>query len=467
MAVGGLLLAGCAGHLAHKSAGGPSEEEVRLAKYAGDSFFCATGSGSTRRLAEVAARRALSEQISVSVKSEFLSIMQSKRRNAFTENLSFMSDRTVSVSANELMATKVAERWYDAGTKQHFALVAMHRDDAATAYAACIQSALEHGRQLDAAAQRLQKQGEELLALQNDLEALAEFQRAAKLQIVGIVVKPQRADEFSKMAEEPKVVTVTNRARRLLQGIEVRKLSGDNQRTYPGAGLRDPLIVQVALGPKDAPVKNVPVAFAPNERAEGFYATARTDLEGKALGHIKAGAASVIHAMLDLGRMAPGLDPSHLAAPQASFQCCLPTKATTYFAISAPDDAAAKTIAKALAGCGCPVVKEPQFPELRRKLGTKGFLFLVKFTVKAPRPGRGSQTPYGTLYRATARYTVELSDVSDPVLTKALPAIKDELRVCYPNDPGEAVRLAKAAAAEAAAEKIAEQAKGMVVGGGD
>ena len=465
LAAAGLLLAGCAGPPAHKPAGGPSEEEARLAKYAEDRLFCATASGSTRRLAEVAARRALSEQISVSVKSEFLSIVQSKRKNALTENLSFMSDKTVSVSANELMATKVAERWYDADTKQHFALVVMHRGDAATAYAAGIRSALEHGRRLDAAAQRLQKQGDELLALQNDLEALAEFQRAVKLQIAGIVVKPQNADEFSKMAEEPKVVTVTNRARALLQKIKIRKLAGDNQRTYPGVGLKDPLVAQVVLGLKDTPVKNMPVAFGPNESAEGLYAAAQTDMEGKALGHIKGGSASAIHAMLDLGKMAPGLDPSHLAVPQGSFQCCLPTKSTARFAISSTDYAATDTIAKALSGCGCPVVKESQFPELRRKLGTKGFLFLVKFTVKAPRPSRGSQTPYGTLYRATARYTVALSDVSDPAETKTLKTIPGKVSTRCPNDAGEAVRRAKAAAAAEAAEQIAEHAKGLIVGG--
>ena len=271
--------------------------------------------------------------------------------------------------------------------------------------------------------------------------------------------------------------------RGLLAGIHLLKTSGDEQRTHPDYGLKEPLVVQVTAGGSGQPVVNLPVEFSFSKGKGRLQATTMTNSRGVAECHVEkveggTGAANTIAAKIDIESMAADADLYLITPPQVAFNYYIPTKSNTHIAVYVEDETASNVIKEALSSSGFRVVEESSvlklaaehevrddaeeeellqaFSELQEGIGPQGFLFIVAGTVKVSGI-EAMQTPSGTLHIARAPYAFKLIDVSAPGDEKSVVIVTGQGKEGYTDDEKEAARRACIAAAREAAAKLVDR----------
>ena len=439
----------------------------------------ATGCGQDEKSAIQGARVELSRQISVHVRNKFRTILQSTKRGALRENIEQITEKTVEVTENELVATKVAKTWRDKSRDAYCAVVVLDRGVAGSVYAKEIASALKQCNKAFELADKREREGRYTVALQNDFEALTHVQKAVKMQLAGMVVCPWRAGEFRDMLESPVLAEIKDHVRGLLDETHVLKLSGDGQKARIGYGLEKPLVVQVS-GLQGKPVNNLPITFAFRKGRGSLQEGAQTDSGGKARCHVEKvegplRAANTILAKVDVANISGGADLSLITAPEVTFDYYLPTKSNTYFAVYVDDRMSSDAIEKTLTAGGYRLVEQSRvrelakaqnlksksdetellraFSKLQQDIGQKGFLFVVcgtlgKATVDV------TETSHGVLYIASVPHSFRLIDLGAPSERKTVLVLTGVGKEAWTGNREKAIRRARIKAGEQAGKKV-------------
>lgn len=467
------LLAGCA------TPAGPDETAMRSA-YPASRFMTATGCAQDEESALRAARVELSRMISVEVKNEFRSVTQRVTRDALSENLSVITDKSVEFTENDLVATEATKAWRDP-LGSCCVLVILNRAVAGEGYVAKIESALDQSETLFASGTRRQQEGEYLVALQDYFEGLREIQKAVRMQLAGVVICPGRADQFRDMVEAPLLSQIKDRVRGLLQDVRIEKVAGDEQRGHLGYGLEEPLSVRVTAGSAGKPVKNFPLRYELVEGEARLEAEAKTDAEGRARCYVEeamaGGEANSVVAALDLDDLAGVADLFQIPRPEVTFAYYLPTRSNVRFAVYVDDATATDAITDALSGRGFRLVEPSKvqglaekhkvgadaeedrlveaFSDLWQDVGSGNFLFIAAGTLKEGGV-EGVETIHGTLHIARVPYTFKLIDASAQGKKRTIAAGMGQGKDGYTGDEKEALRRARIKAGQQMSAEMIE-----------
>ena len=455
----------------------PGHVDGATREYPRGRFMTAEGWGPDEKAAVRDARAELSKMIGVRIRDEFLAVLESTRRGALRDNIEQITQKTVELSENDLVATGIARSWYDADKKSQGALVVLDRSAAGPVYATRIRSAVDQCLLLLEAARGREKAGDYGLALQNDLEALTHVQMAVKLQLAGMVVCPWMSEEFQDMVETPALVQAKDHVRGILGGLQLIKVAGDHQRTYPGRGLREPLVVRLSARDHDEFLSGFPLEFSPGD---GLTTRTVTDWEGKAECHLdklppSTAAANTVVARADMESMAAGADLSQLTPPQVEFIYYLPTRLNTHLAVFVQDDVASDTVKAVVSANGFQLVEESSimalvtkhqlssdadeaellraFSELGPSIGPKGFLFIVAGALDEVAI-ETQETTFGDLHIARVPYSFRLIDASAPSEKKTVLVVTGKGVEAYIGDPKEATRRARIVCAKEVSGKL-------------
>ncbi len=430
----------------------------------------AVGYGRNERSATVAARVELARSISVEIVSEFSKIVQSRREDALVKNLTDVVEKTVLFTDNDLVGTRVVDRWYDAAAREYGAALVLDRAAAGAVYARRVQSAVEEGERLHESSRSRHGQGLYPVALQDDLEALTHIQSAVRIQLAGMVVcVSAKQQSFYDMVRAPVLAEIKDHLREMLHEISVEKVSGDGQRTHPGYGLKEPLLVRATAGAGAKAVTGLPVRFWFSKGKGKVPGGAQTDARGEAVCRVErveggTGTVNTIVAELDLASMTEQADLAQVTAPQATFTYYLPGKSNTYVAVYVDDKVASDTIMEEVTAGGFLLVQESDvlkvatghnlrsdadeaallrvFSELQQVIGPQGFLFIVAGKVE---PGEiaATETNAGTYYVAVADYSFRLLDASLPAEEKTIRVLTGDGTEAWTGDKEKAMRRAR------------------------
>jgi len=323
----------------------PSEEDFPPSKY-----MTAVGLGGDRAAAIENARVELSRQISVRVREDFSTMEKSLHlgggSGARDEYVRAVTKVTTLVSENDLPATDVAAAWYDRKLKAERAFVVLDRRVAGGRLLNEAEAAERQARLLFDRAGKALAGGRLTVALANGIEALKQVQQAVRRQLAGMVVEPARAEQFRRVVAPDLVARIKDSLRSQLADIHLRRESGDHQRVYPGAGLRDPVVVS-ARKADGTPIVSLPLRF----RIDGTEAAhaATTGEAGDAAWQPTAierrGATGVIQVSVDLQRLAGGASTAdilpEIVPPTTEFTFHMPTRENMLFAVCVEGPAAA------------------------------------------------------------------------------------------------------------------------------
>jgi len=468
--------------------------ESRQGDYPPEQFMTAVGLGEDREAAAKAARVELANQIDVHVTNEFTSLVESENQDGLTRNLRWVREKTVTFTEGDLVASRTARTWYDPVTKTHYALGVLVRAVAAAACKEKIQSALEQADALMGSARNHHDADNYEMALQEYLEALGHVQQAVKAQLTAMVVQPAQAEKFALLIDKAVLVELKTSVRGLLQEIHLEKIAGDNQWVPPGTALKIPLKVRVTAGKEKKALSNLPVRFRFKIGRGTLQGTVMTEPDGMAIctacmPERSPEPAGVVAAGLDLERMAPGVDLSHITAPQVEFVYVLRSKANSVLALyidertldgePAQEPVLLDALEAALAGDGFNVVARSEiaryvaehavgtqaseadvlgaFEPLRESLKQKGFLLVAVGRADAEII-ETIKTSAGDLHIAHAPVALRVMDASLPEQKKrTVLAINIVGKDAFTDNKAEAARRARLDAARRCADELVQK----------
>ena len=396
--------------------------------------MAATGYGNDTQSAINDARAELSRIISVHIRDEFEMTEKSLRitdnKNVRNEYERYVTSKTSAVTDNDLFATTVAGNWYDRERKTRAALVVLERSVAGSRYASQIKSAVEQSTLLFRQAAARLDEGRHAAALQNTIDALRQMQEAIRMQLIAMIVCPGRVT-LRTMIDPEFVAAIKDSLRAQLADIHLEKVSGDNQKVYPG---RTPqrVAVRAVTADERKPISGLPIAFTQGRGSDLHDETATTDADGKVQFRVEkpeAGIAS--HGMV--ARVNTGAGLPGIAPPSQLFTIFMPTVSNTWVAVFIENAAASDAMQEAFSKGDFQLLDRAKVAALAKEhkissdtkdaellkafapgdldIAQDGFLFIVTGSAK-PGQVKTMKTDSGSLHIASAAYSFKLLDAN-------------------------------------------------------
>ncbi len=302
--------------------------------------------------AEVDAYAALGKEISVNVKQKFQDEINSQMvqrvgADGGVKNQGTVKTLTRVLSQSEVnidvQAGQVVDRYYDAGSRTHYCLVAANRAKWATALVAEISRHRLAGQKFYAEGRRGANAGQFMHALKQFFKALNEFVEGIKSESILNVVRPPGWQPSHMLPKpEPTAADAVVMADRLLSGLSMQIVGGNEQQGSPGKPLPKKLKVRLVYSHagKLAPAGSVAIRFSPTNVQPGKIALepalATTDSNGIAECTVTRAdydgqSQHLIEALPAFEELFPGV--TSLALPKATFTYRLLTPTSTRIAV--------------------------------------------------------------------------------------------------------------------------------------
>jgi hypothetical protein len=461
-------------------------EVGRHESYPADRFFSAIGSGPDLGSGEAAARRELAARLDARLARLVETLQSPGSETALTKNLLWLDPRTIVFTEEDLVGSRIAERWHDPVTQTDYALAVLDRSTAAVVYRSAIRKARDRSVGLMTSARDREKVGDSAAALKDYLSALIAAQEAVRAQLrSGVAVTPAAADEFARMMAEPVLAQVEEALQPLLRNMTVEKMSGDRQWMPPGVPPRMPFRVRVTAGPAKKPVADVPLRLVLNPAAGTAAGGAVTDSAGSAQWQVQEALPEVpnnaLVAELDLQSMAPEASLFRLNAPSAAFEYVLRSRASSDFVVYMRErTSGGRTVTtpltdalkEALSAEGLHTVPDGDalkyarasdlrpdapdaevleaFSDVAKAVGPDRFLLIVVGQSEVQLQDK-ARTAEGDLYIVYCPFTIRVLDASLPAGSEAVLKVTGRGKGAYLGNEGEAIRRARADAVTEAA----------------
>jgi len=312
-------------------------EAGRHADFPSAGFMSAIGLGPDARAAMDSARSELASQVESRLQGIVRQLRATPSTDPLAQNVQRLGPGSLHFTEADLVATRIPERWHDTVTDTYYALGVLDRTAATLAYRGRVEAALKQLEEKSASAETDRQAGSFAAALVDYLDALLAATNACRLQLSALAIAPDEArDELRNLIKEPIIGGAKDGLAAVLSGIELRKVSGDDQWVQPGGAPRAPLVVQVVAGAGRIPLAGMPVRMTVAEAAEPVLC--ETDEAGMARCAVSAPLPTgrpqgTVKATLDLERLAPEADLFGLEPPGVEFTYALRSRGSTLIAV--------------------------------------------------------------------------------------------------------------------------------------
>lgn len=222
--------------------------------------------------AKASALSDIASQIEVKIKSNLRMIeneVKSKRGISYTEYIEKRTEQDVEAC---LRGVQIVITGFAPKEKTAYCLAVLHRAKAASLIEEELNSLLKDIKSLLSDADKYYEEGKVVTAIQSLKKAIDKFYQAESKKVLLNSISPVPAFETSPITIED----IFSKIRRILNEIEIEKVSGDNQEAEIGRNLPEPLCVKVTA--KGKPIHPIEVTFS--YAKGGKIGKAITDKEG-------------------------------------------------------------------------------------------------------------------------------------------------------------------------------------------
>ncbi len=235
-------------------------------------------SSESQQDADARARADVIKQLEVSISGSDESVQQETSEAGFSYSFTSTVIERIILSVSGL---EILRRHVDPCEQRYFALAKLNRGRAAHAWQIDLRNLRSRIDELSREVEPLQARGEVLHAILGLYRLMEAQETATQLQRRVVFLDPQaRSAGFSA----GKAVQTRHQLETLINAIQVRKESGDDQRAKPGRPLETPLVVRIvaALQDREVPIAHTPIQFSFQQGEGSLDPTGTTDTEGMA-----------------------------------------------------------------------------------------------------------------------------------------------------------------------------------------
>ncbi len=228
--------------------------------------------------ADARARADVIKQLEVSISGSDESVQQETSEAGFSYSITSTVIERVNLSVSGL---EIMRRHVDPCDKRHFALAKLDPRRAVHAWQVELKNLRSRVEEFRKQAESLRARGEVLQAILGLYRLMEAQETATQIQRRVVFLDPQaRSAGFSA----GKAVQTRHQLETLINVIQVRKESGDDQRAKPGRPLETPLVVRIvaALQDREVPIAHTPIQFSFQQGEGSLDPTGTTDIQGMA-----------------------------------------------------------------------------------------------------------------------------------------------------------------------------------------
>ena len=305
--------------------------------YPSEEYLSAVGLGQTPEGAEDAAHREMAASLDSAIAKKFKGLKESEASDPLVRNIKALQSETVKFGEADLVHSRVVETWRDSVTGTRYALAILNREKGATAFRNRATSAMSHAVEVSGSGANHRSAGNYRKALESYLAATEYGQKAVKYQLAGLILQPSKSAEWKKLLGQAIVAETRSAVQAVLGNVKLQKVSGDDQWTATGMGLKEPLTVRL-VGGESKPLAEWPVSFRAVQGKAQLESAGETDADGKATCRVvevasAPGPTVAVRAELNLKPLAGEADVAGLEVPGVKFVCVLRSKSNSHFAV--------------------------------------------------------------------------------------------------------------------------------------
>lgn len=227
--------------------------------------------------ADDSARAEIAKQIKVHVQEEIKDVIQGSEKKVAAD-IEVMTKSSVDMA---LEGVRVVDRFFDKKNNLRYSLAVLNRENTASSLLDSVKKKIDEIKFLISEVQKLAKDGKCWAGFLNLLKSVSLINDArGQAAILKVVSASPLLSEYQNIPEIPNLSQVKMEGEKILNLMELKKLSGDSQKGETGMPLQEPFEVEVTCN--GIPEGGVPLSASFRTGKGEMDKTAKTNNAGKA-----------------------------------------------------------------------------------------------------------------------------------------------------------------------------------------